>query len=88
MKLSQKIKAPWLYEEEHIEDVPIDGDTFIRPRLWGTNLAGDPTLIAEFTVPVDPEIVRLILNAPKFAAQAQARGYLKKPLSKEQMLED
>lgn len=60
-----KFYLSWSYEAEHTEEKPIDGETFIPGRLWGTKPNGELTLLAEFSVPVKSTVVDLILAAAK-----------------------
>lgn len=68
---------PWEFEEEHIEEMPLDGTTYIPARLWGTKPDGDLTLIAQFAVPVNKKVVKLILAAGKLLSIATVRGFLR-----------
>lgn len=59
MTLSERIQAPWLYEEDTVGE---DG-SYVPPRLWGTKPDGNLTLIAEFAVPVNKYIVSFLISA-------------------------
>ena len=57
MIVTDKLFIPWVFEPEDVDE---NTGEFIRPCWWGTKPDGELTLIAEFTVPIHPELITLL----------------------------
>lgn len=66
--MANKLLLPWVYEPESVDE---NTGEFNRPRIWGTKPDGDPTLLLEFAVPVNLDLVEFILGVVQKKAKKE-----------------